>query len=85
MEERISTMEKYNPATDKWTTMEDMPAAVAYPSCSTVNGKIYLIGGFNSERQPLNTVYEYTPPPISNIASRKCQRNLGPKGITLLY
>jgi N-acetylneuraminic acid mutarotase len=62
-----STMSKYNPALDSWTELPDMPYGVGFHSNSIVDGKIYLIGGVNTLRDPLATVYEYTPAPVSNI------------------
>lgn len=41
----LSTVEVYNPATDKWTKKADMPTARTYLSTCVVNEKIYAIGG----------------------------------------
>jgi hypothetical protein len=60
-----STLFQYDPATDTWTAREDMPYEVATAAVSTVDGRIYLIGG-SSEWPPsavISTVWEYTPSP----------------------
>jgi formylglycine-generating enzyme required for sulfatase activity/N-acetylneuraminic acid mutarotase len=51
----ISTVEVYDPATDKWTTLPDMPTARA-PAAAVFNNKIYVIGGGD-----IGTVEEYDP------------------------
>lgn len=56
----FSTVEVYNPATDKWVKKADMPTARMYLSTSSVNGKIYAIGGWSGDIE-LATVEEYTP------------------------
>jgi len=45
---------------DKWTKKADMPTARHYFSTSTVNNKIYAIGGAKAN-SPLSTVEEYDP------------------------
>ena len=41
----LSTVEVYNPATDKWTQKADMPTPRRWHTSSAVNGKIYVFGG----------------------------------------
>ena len=41
----FSTVEKYDPTTDTWTTQQDMPTARIMLSTSAVDSKIYAIGG----------------------------------------
>jgi len=53
------TVQEYDPATDKWTKKADMPTARSFPAVSVVDGKIYVIGGFNGSNLP--TVEEYDP------------------------
>ena len=62
-----STICKYDPASDTWEEFSDMPYAAFSISSSILNGKLYLIGGLNDARTPLDIVYEYTPPPTTNI------------------
>ena len=57
----VSTVEEYNPATDKWEKKSDMPTARAMLSTSVVNGKIYAIGGIMASDKVVSTVEEYNP------------------------
>ncbi len=43
--ETFSTVEEYDPATDRWTTKSEMPTARGFHSAGMVDGKIYVIGG----------------------------------------
>lgn len=54
----ISTLAVYDTVTDSWTTRAEMPAVRgAFPAASTVNGKVYVIGGSEGSR----TIEEYDP------------------------
>jgi len=55
----ISTVEEYDPATDKWAKKADMPTARECLSTCAVNGRIYAIGGFSYGI--FSTVEEYDP------------------------
>jgi N-acetylneuraminic acid mutarotase len=44
-----------------WSTMSPMPTARGGFGIAVVNGKIYAIGGLNTDNQALNTVEEYNP------------------------
>ena len=55
----LSTVEEYDPATDTWTKKADMSTAKELHCASVVNGRIYVIGGFNV-RGP-STIEEYDP------------------------
>lgn len=52
-----SKVEAYNPQTDTWSTKADLPTARSYFGCAQVNGKIYVMGGYNGGY--LNSVYMY--------------------------
>jgi N-acetylneuraminic acid mutarotase len=56
-----STVEEYDPASDKWIKKTDMPAARSALSASVVNGKIYAVGGTEDWNLFLPTVEEYDP------------------------
>ncbi|MBM3212557.1 hypothetical protein FJZ33_10065 [Candidatus Poribacteria bacterium] len=57
----LSTVEVYDPKTDKWTRKADMPTPRRIDnSVSAVNGKIYAIGGA-SNNSDLSAVEEYDP------------------------
>ena len=42
----LASMEVYNPKTNQWREIGDMPAAKSSHTASVINGKIYVIGGF---------------------------------------
>ena len=55
----LATIEEYDPVTDKWTKKADMPTSRNSFSASVVDGKIYVIGGYNGGR--LSSMEEYDP------------------------
>ena len=61
----LATVEMYDPAADTWTRKADMPTARDYLTASSVNGKIYAIGGAEStafeKYHGFTTVEEYDP------------------------
>ena len=62
----VSIVQEYDPITDKWERKNDMPEARGWMAekAPTVNGKIYVIGGWNPIANPtltLPTVEEYDP------------------------
>lgn len=60
----------YNVATNTWTSKQDMPAArYGMNGAGVINGKIYVTGGFTSERQPTASLFVYNP--ASNTWTRK--------------
>ncbi len=58
----VSTFFQYDPATDTWTVLDDMPVRMQGMGTSAVGGRIYVIGG-SSAPYPFNpylsTVWEY--------------------------
>ena len=67
--ECLSIVEVYDPMTNTWAPRADMPTPRARPSISVVNGKIYVIGGWNFKGgigevrniQTLSVVEMYNP------------------------
>jgi N-acetylneuraminic acid mutarotase len=57
----LSVMEKYDPATDIWTKMADMPTSRYAIATEVVNGKIYVFGGSEDAQKACPKVEEYTP------------------------
>jgi len=58
----LSTVEEYDPATDKWTKKADMTIARNSPSTCVVNGQIFVIGGtktINGNGNILSSVEAY--------------------------
>jgi hypothetical protein len=59
--DHVSQVEEYDPATDTWTRVADIPTARSGVATSAVNGKIYAIGGWVGTGSPISTVEEYEP------------------------
>ncbi len=53
-------VQEYDPATDTWTQKANLPIAMDGAFACSVNGKGYVIGGFNGSAAIAN-VYEYDP------------------------
>jgi N-acetylneuraminic acid mutarotase len=53
----------YDPTTDKWTRLADLPVPRSHAEASTfaVDGKIFLVAGQGKDNIPQNSVYQYTP------------------------
>jgi hypothetical protein len=54
----LGTNEVYDPETDTWNTRAPMPTARSLLQANTVNGKIYLVGGYPPSQSALNEVYD---------------------------
>jgi N-acetylneuraminic acid mutarotase len=50
-----------NTDTSSWISLMPMPTARGSFGLAAVGGKIYVLGGINSDNQPLNVVEEYNP------------------------
>ena len=46
----ISTVEAYDPQTNTWQRVADMPTPRNYPKAAVVNGIIYVFGGSNARK-----------------------------------
>ncbi len=55
----FSTVIQFDPQKDGWVKKASMPAAKAFFSAETVNGKIYTLGGEDDNFRGLDTVEEY--------------------------
>ena len=53
----VKTVEVYDPVTDTWSQMGDVPRGIGAGSGGVVDGKIYLFGGYGGPRR----VDEYNP------------------------
>lgn len=59
-----NTTYAYDPATDAWTQLADLPQALGGVAVATANGKLYAFGGFDSRgynHGNVATTYEYNP------------------------
>lgn len=54
----LSSIERYDPIGNAWTTKSSMPTGRSGLFCETVNNKIYAIGGFNSNFTAVNEQYD---------------------------
>ncbi len=62
----LSTIEIYDPQTDKWTQVPDMPVGKFGHAAEVINGKIYILGGLRAgHKGPLLTVEVYEPGEVS--------------------
>jgi N-acetylneuraminic acid mutarotase len=43
----LTTVEEYDPATDKWSEKAPLPKGLNHIGATTLNGKLYAIGGFS--------------------------------------
>jgi len=57
----LNTVESYDPVANSWTPKAAMPTAREGMTSGVVNGKIYVIGGFNENFGVVNTVEVYDP------------------------
>ena len=53
--------EMYNPATDSWATMADMPTERTGVWAAALNGRIYVLGGLGWENEAVATAEEFDP------------------------
>lgn len=61
-DDRLATVEVYDPAADNWTPRADMPTARKNTAAAVVNGIIYVFGGTDSiECACLTTTEAYDP------------------------
>jgi len=54
-------LERYDPDSDSWTTLEPMPTPRDGLSAEVIDGKLYAIGGRDSDNNDLDVVRVYDP------------------------
>ena len=57
----VTRIEEYNPRTDQWHRLPDMPMFKRSFSTVAVDNEIYTIGGFNNEHKHTDAVDVYNP------------------------
>ena len=60
----LATVEVYDPATDTWATLPDIPDSLAWFAGAVVSDSIYVIGGSPDWQTGGVEVWKYTPPSI---------------------
>jgi N-acetylneuraminic acid mutarotase len=70
----VPNLEAYDPTTDKWIKMADMPTARGRLSTSVVNGKVYVIGGskawYTANDSAFAIVEEFTPETLTFVSAQ---------------
>jgi len=69
----------YNPATDTWQTLAPIPQGLSHAGATSLNGKVYVVGGFtaNVHAGAVDSVFEYDP---ARNAWRKLASMSSPRG-----
>jgi N-acetylneuraminic acid mutarotase len=57
---KLKTAERYDPKTDRWSTITDMNVERSTASATALNGKIYVVGGYRTYA-PLGSAEVYDP------------------------
>lgn len=57
----LATVERYDPATDKWTACGAMRQPRAVAGIASLDGRLYVLGGDSMENGVLDSVEEYDP------------------------
>ena len=61
----LRTLERYDPATDAWTTLAEAPLALWRSPVAASGGRLYVLGGYQSTSafpfDPTNRAFEYDP------------------------
>jgi N-acetylneuraminic acid mutarotase len=58
---RIRNAYRYDPATNSWTRLADLPAERASAGAVSDGRYLYILGGVNNPNQAQNTLYRYDP------------------------
>ncbi len=58
----LDSVEEYDPATNRWRFATPIPEALHHSSAASINGVVYLIGGYRTlSFIPTDSVYRYEP------------------------
>jgi N-acetylneuraminic acid mutarotase len=50
-------VDAYAPATDSWRRLPDLPVSVDHAAAASSRGRMFVIGGYGSDRRPLRAAY----------------------------
>jgi N-acetylneuraminic acid mutarotase len=54
----LAALERYDPASDSWTTKADLPTGRSGLFMEAINGRLYAAGGFNGNFSDVNEIYD---------------------------
>jgi N-acetylneuraminic acid mutarotase len=57
----LSKLEKYDPASNTWSTLASMPTPRDEFAAAAFGGRVYAVGGYNNTNGYLNTLEAYNP------------------------
>jgi N-acetylneuraminic acid mutarotase len=72
---RLNTAEAYDPSTNTWTAIAPMGTARSALAATTLNGKIYALGGWDGYRLNIAEAYDLRTNTWTAIASMGTRRN----------
>jgi N-acetylneuraminic acid mutarotase len=47
----------YSVAADRWRRLPDLPVSVDHAAAASANGRVYVVGGYGGDRNPLDTAF----------------------------
>ena len=56
----LSSVERFDPATNAWEAVAPMPTARTSPAAAAIDGKLYVMGGHDGQNR-LSSVERYDP------------------------
>lgn len=57
----VSTVERYDPATDTWTAVQPLPRPLHHVNAAVLDGKIFVVGALTVGFAAVGDLYEYDP------------------------
>jgi hypothetical protein len=57
----LDSVEEYDPGTNTWTLKAPMPSARAHVALAALNGRLFALGGFDTQRRALRSVDVFRP------------------------
>jgi N-acetylneuraminic acid mutarotase len=78
-------VDAYAPATDTWRRLPDLPVSVDHAAVGSSRGRVFVVGGYGSDRQPLRAAFafdgarwrELPPPPEPRAAAAGAATSTG--------
>lgn len=56
-----AVVEVYDPAEDEWSRIADLPEGRNHPMTASLDGRLYVFGGYDPAGQPAFTTFRYDP------------------------